>query len=71
MKIVVASENGTLEVLKYLHENGRPWSEKCCEYIMKMDVLGMKCCENASEKGYLECLYVLSNLYQCNKNLNN
>jgi len=37
--------NGHLDVLKYLHENGCPWNERCCE--------------KASEKGHLECIIYL------------
>jgi len=41
--------------LKYLHENGCPWNEKCCS--------------NASSNGHLECLkYLHENGCPWNKN---
>jgi len=47
--------NGDLECLKYLHENGCPLNENCCE--------------NASFYGQLECLkYLHENGYPLNEN---
>jgi len=58
--------------LKYLHEYGCPWNEKCCQYASfkgYLEVLNYlhengcpwneNSCENASEKGHLEYLIQL------------
>jgi len=59
----IASWNGCLNVLKYLHENGCPWNEICCEnasrpvkYLKYLHENGCPwnklCCENASWKDF-------------------
>jgi len=55
--------NVNLEVLKYLHENGCPWNEECCEIASLYEYLEVLkylhengcpwneiCCSKASKK---------------------
>jgi len=70
----VASERGRLEALKYLHENGCPWNEKCCENASENEHFECliylhengcpwdeKCCEYASKNGAEDCMMYLFN----------
>ena len=62
------AENGNLELLQHLHENGCPWNEMTCAYAAENGHL--EClkyahengcpwnkwtCTNAAHKGHLEC----------------
>ena len=68
----IASANGHLECLKYLHENGCPWDKETCRYSTWYGhleclkylhengcPLDAVTCANAAYNGQLECLKYL------------